>query len=120
MTTLNPAQAQPATPAGGPLATRTATRVLDARLWIAVTVVLIAAVAGRFAIIGGDSRWLAALGQIVVHRGSITTGVPFAAASTSHWPNTLVLAELIFYVLEHTMGDTGLLVAQTIAVAAAA
>ena len=60
--------------------------------WILVTVALIAALLGKLAIVGDDSRWLAALGQIVVRDHAVPTGVPFAAASTAHWPNTLVLA----------------------------
>ena len=87
--------------------------------WILVTVALITAMLGKLAIVGDDARWLAALGHIVVRDHAVPTGVPFAAASTAHWPNTLVLAELIFYWLERAMGDQGLLVAQTVAVAAA-
>jgi hypothetical protein len=84
--------------------------------WIAATIALVVAVVGRFAIVGDDARWLAALGHIIVRQHAIPTGVPFAAAPTAHWPNSLVLAELIFYGLERAMGDQGLLVAQTAAV----
>jgi hypothetical protein len=83
--------------------------------WTVATIALVVAVVGRFAIVGDDARWLAALGHIVVRDHTIPTGVPFAAASTAHWPNALVLAELIFYGLERAMGDQGLLVAQTVA-----
>ena len=83
--------------------------------WTAATIALIVAVVGHFAIVGDDARWLAALGHIVVRDHAIPTGVPFAAASTAHWPNALVLAELIFYALERAMGDQGLIVAQTLA-----
>jgi hypothetical protein len=87
--------------------------------WILVTVALVTALLGNLAIVGDDARWLAALGHIVVRDHAVPTGVPFASASTAHWPNTLVLAELIFYWLERAMGDQGLLVAQTVAVGAA-
>jgi hypothetical protein len=89
---------------------------VDARAWIVATVILIAAAMGRLTMIGGDARWLAALGHVIVQRHAIPVGVPFAGASTAHWPNTLVLAELIFYWLEHTFGDAGLIAAQTVAV----
>lgn len=82
-----------------------------------VTVGLITAVVGGFVTVGADARWLAALGRIIVSRGAIPRGVPFAAASTSHWHNTLVLAELIFHWLESAMGDRGLAVAELVAVA---
>jgi hypothetical protein len=83
--------------------------------WIAATIVLIAAVVGHFVIVGDDARWLAALGHVVLRDHAVPTGVPFASASTVHWPNTLVLAEVIFYALERALGDQGLLVAQTLA-----
>ena len=50
-------------------------------------------------------------------RHSIPAGVPFAAAPTAHWPNALVLAELIFDGLERAFGDRGLMLAQLLAVA---
>jgi hypothetical protein len=87
--------------------------------WTVVTVALVTGVVGHVALIGADARWLAALGHLVVRDHAIPTGIPFAAAPTSHWPNTLVLAELIFYGLERLMGDPGLLLAQTLAVGAA-
>jgi hypothetical protein len=86
---------------------------------VAATIVLIVAVLGHVVIVGDDARWLAALGRIIVRDHAVPTGVPFAAASTAHWPNALVLAELIFYALEWAMGDQGLLVAQTVAAAMA-
>jgi hypothetical protein len=94
-------------PAGGDYTGRPA--------WIAATIALITAIIGSLAIVGDDARWLAALGHIVVRDHAVPAGVPFAAASTAHWPNALVLAELVFYGLERAMGDQGLLVAQTLA-----
>jgi hypothetical protein len=81
-------------------------------------VAVIIALAALLAKIGADARWLAALGHVIVARGSIPSGVPFAAAPTGHWPNALVLAELIFNGLERTFGDRGLMLAQLAAVAA--
>ena len=75
----------------------------------------LAAVAGT---IGADSRWLAALGRIIVDRGKIPDGVPYASAPSAGWPNVPVLAELILHGLVSFAGDRGLLVAQIVAVAA--
>lgn len=81
-----------------------------------LTVTGVVAVAG---LVGADARWLAALGQLITSRGSIPTGVPFAAASTAHWHNAIVLAELVFHWLEAGAGDRGLMLAQLVAVAVA-
>jgi hypothetical protein len=81
-----------------------------------VTIVGLVAVLGR---VGSDAQWLAALGHLIVARHRIPAGVPFAAAPTAHWPNSLVLAELIFNGLERALGDRGLMVAQLLAVAGA-
>ncbi|MGO9975669.1 MAG: hypothetical protein ACLP01_23290 [Solirubrobacteraceae bacterium] len=86
---------------------------------LAVVVALISAVVGLVVIVGADARWLAALGQAIVRRGGIPAGIPFAAAPSGHWANTLVLAELAFGGLERAFGDRGLLVAEILAVAAA-
>ncbi len=77
------------------------------------------AVIGLVGVVGADARWLAALGHIIVERGAIPAGVPFAAAHTSHWANTLVLAEVAFDGLEAALGDRGLILAQLVAVALA-
>jgi hypothetical protein len=87
-----------------------------------VLVTAIAAVLGLAALlarVGSDAQWLAALGHVIVHRHAIPAGVPFAAAPTGHWPNALVLAELIFAGLESALGDRGLMLAQLLAVGAA-
>ena len=83
---------------------------------LAMTVLVIVAFAGLVGGVGADARWLSALGRVIVHRQSIPTGVPFAAASSSHWPNVLVLAEVVFWEFEHVAGDRGLMLAQLLAV----
>lgn len=88
------------------------------RVWMIAGVALSAGLVGLFVTIGADARWLAALGRLIVARGAIPQGVPFASASTAHWANTLVLAELIFHALESAFGDRGLAVAELVAVAA--
>jgi hypothetical protein len=95
---------------------RIAARISTAQL--TVTVALVTACVGYFVTIGADARWLAALGGIIVARGGVPTGVPFAAASTVHWANSLVLAELIFHWLEALGGDKAIAVANLLAVAA--
>jgi hypothetical protein len=74
------------------------------------------AVAGT---IGADARWLDALGQIVVRRGSIPNDIPWASAPSQGWHNVPVLAELIFRGLVALAGDRGLLAAQIVAVGTA-
>lgn len=100
---------------------RPLTLVPSAAAWetlrAAAAIALLTGVIGLFVTVGADARWLAALGQIIVHRGSIPAGVPFATASTGHWVNGLVLAELIFHGLESAFGDRGLAVANLVAVA---
>jgi hypothetical protein len=69
--------------------------------------------------IGADARWLAALGREIVDRGSIPSGVPYAAAPSVDWVNVPVLGELIFHGLQTLGGDRGLLLAQLVAGTAA-
>ena len=88
-------------------------------LYLAATVGVIVAVAALSARVGADAQWLAALGHVIVQRHSIPTGIPFAAAPTSHWHNAIVLAELIFNGLEQALGDRGLMLAQLLAVGVA-
>src|SRR5205823_13499146 len=76
----------------------------------------VAAVAGT---IGADTRWLPALGRIIVNRGEIPDGIPYATAPSAGWHNVPVLAELIMRGLTSAAGDRGLLLAQVVAVAAA-
>src|SRR5207248_2666630 len=82
-------------------------RVGPLELAVALGVAL-AALAGT---IGADARWLAALGRIIVHRGGIPDGIPYASAPSSGWHNVPVLAELILRGLTSAAGDRGLLAA---------
>lgn len=84
---------------------------------LAAAILLITATTGLFLTIGADARWLAALGRTIAARGAIPAGVPFAAGATVHWPNTLVLAELILAGLHAALGVRGLALAQLLAVA---
>jgi hypothetical protein len=86
---------------------------------IAATAAAIVAVTALFATIGADSRWLVALGHVITTRGQVPSGIPFAAAPSGHWTNSLVLAELVFYGLDHALGDRGLMLAQLLAVGVA-
>jgi hypothetical protein len=77
---------------------------------------VLAALAGT---IGADARWLSALGESIVRRGSIPDGIPWASASSHGWHNVPVLAELTFRALTSAAGSRGLLVAQIVAVGSA-
>src|SRR5919206_697253 len=87
--------------------------------WSAVALCFGAATAAVTAMIGPDARWLGALGRVILERGRIPHGVPFAAAPSGDWPNVPVLAELAFRGLTGLLGDRGLLLAQLAAVGVA-
>src|SRR5918912_3070817 len=87
--------------------------------WSAVALCFGTATAAVTATIGPDARWLGALGRVVVGRGHVPHGVPFAAAPSADWPNVPVLAELTFRGLTGAFGDRGLLLAQLVAVGVA-
>jgi hypothetical protein len=89
------------------------TRPLAAPATVAALVLAVAAFLGT---IGADSRWLAALGRVIVARGAIPKGVPFAGAPSGHWPNVPVLSELAFHGFQAAVGDRGLMIAQLAAV----
>src|SRR4051812_45079964 len=84
-----------------------------------LAVALGAAVTAVVATIGADARWLPALGRIIVERGRIPDGIPWASAPSTGWHNVPVLAELVLRGVTSLGGDRGLLLAQVIAVAAA-
>ncbi len=122
MGTVTPSAAalRPSQPLDDRLPARSRPALLaDDRCLLAAVVLLLTGFVGLFMTIGADARWLAALGKLIVARGSVPRGVPFASASTAHWVNTLVLAELIFHGLESVAGDRGLAVANLVAVTAA-
>jgi hypothetical protein len=92
---------------------------LRPELILAAAIAAVLALAALLARVGADAGWLAALGHVIAARGSVPSGVPFAFAPTGHWPNALVLAELIFAGLESALGDRGLMFGQLLCVAAA-
>src|SRR2546429_1124512 len=85
---------------------------------LALTVALGAAAAAVAGTIGADARWLPALGRIILDRGKIPDGVPYASAPSAGWPNVPGLAELILRGLTNAAGHRGLLAAQAVSVAA--
>lgn len=89
------------------------------RVVLVTAVATIVALAALLARVGSDAQWLVALGHVIAHRRAIPAGVPFAAAPTGHWPNSLVLAELIFDGLQAGLGSRGLMLGQLLAVAGA-
>jgi hypothetical protein len=82
-----------------------------------VAVPLLAALIAAAAVIGADSRWLAAVGEVVAG-GTLPRSLPFATASTNGWHDVPALAELVFHLLEAAFGDRGLLLLHVTAVAA--
>lgn len=92
---------------------------LRPELVLGASIAAVVALAALLARVGADAGWLAALGHVIAARGAVPAGVPFAFAPTGHWPNALVLAELIFAGLDSTLGDRGLMLAQLLCVAGA-
>jgi hypothetical protein len=84
---------------------------------VPAAVAIVVGLAALLGTVGSDAQWLAALGHSIVAHGAVPKGVPFAVAPTGHWPNVLVLAELIFEGLEAALGDRGLMLAQLLAAA---
>jgi hypothetical protein len=68
--------------------------------------------------IGADARWLAAVGALIVRAGALPHSIPYAAAP-SEWRDAPALGQLVFHGLESLLGDKGLVLAQTVAVAVA-
>lgn len=98
-----------------------AERGIRARTWqqrFAPSLPLAAALAliSSTATLGADARWLSALGRRIVHDGAIPTSIPYASAPSPHWHDVPALAELIFYGIDHGLGERGLLLAQVAAV----
>jgi hypothetical protein len=92
---------------------------ISGRVVLATTIATIVALCALLGRIGADSQWLVALGRAIVRRGAIPAGLPFASTPTAHWPNPLVLAELIFDGLNALLGLRGLMLAQLVATAGA-
>ncbi len=79
---------------------------------------LLAAGIASFSVIGGDSRWLVALGGVLLS-GHWPDSVPYATAATSGWPNVPALAEVVLRLFWRAFGERGLVGAQVIAAAGA-
>ena len=94
----------------------TTRRSTSLRVDLLVLVGLVA-VTGWFVIVGADTMWAVALGDLVRHTGSVPQGVPFAAAADPGWVNPLVLGELVLS-LVNAAGPAGLALAQVVLVAA--
>lgn len=90
---------------------------VSGRAVLATTIVTIVALAALLGRVGSDAQWLVALGHVIVHRRAIPDGIPFAGTPTGRWPNSLVLAELIFDGLHAVLGNRGLMLAQLAAAA---
>ncbi|MEP6648384.1 MAG: hypothetical protein ABJA74_00510 [Lapillicoccus sp.] len=79
--------------------------------WSALVVVAALLFCARFVSVGADTYWAVAVGRDMVRTGSIPDGIPFAAASSSGWPNVPVLGELVLAGLA-APGPVGIVAAQ--------
>ena len=101
---------------GGPLETTLARRESSVGVaWVGIF--LAGAVVAFFTTVGGDTRWLAALGREIVERGSIPDSVPYASAPSAEWENVPALGELVWYGVESALGGRGFLTLHLAAVA---
>jgi hypothetical protein len=81
-------------------------------------VAMLAAAAGALGAIGSDALWLLPLGRLVAH-AHLPGSIPFATAPT-HWHDVPAAAELVFWALYRALGGLrGLVLAQSVAAAAA-
>jgi hypothetical protein len=81
--------------------------------WVATggTIALVAAFVGMASIVGADCLWLVALGEHILRERSLPDGLPFAAASSSGWPNVLALGEVLLALI-HRAGVSALAATQ--------
>ena len=93
----------------GPIAV-SQTRAPD-QFWTPIAGAALLAVVSLAVSVGADSMWLVALGKEIARGARIPDGVPFASASSRHWPNVPVLGELLFAGL-HQLGTLALPIAQ--------
>jgi hypothetical protein len=107
-----PLQLPPPSISGGRLRAAVFSARVDSTVLLVLWSCAVVAILGA---VGADARWLAALGGIIVETGGIPDGVPYASAASAGWPNVPALAEVIFHVLEASLGDRGLLLAQVAA-----
>lgn len=77
-----------------------------------VTVACVGATVSLLGTVGGDARWVGALGAVSLSRGAIPDGLPYVAAPTHGWPNVTVLAQA----LAAETGPRALLLSQVVAV----
>ncbi|GGN09592.1 hypothetical protein GCM10009721_41860 [Terrabacter tumescens] len=82
---------------------------------VAGVLTVVAVLASAITVVGSDALWLSAMGDHIRRRGSIPTGIPFAAAPSTNWVNTTVLGQMTFSVI-HAAGSLGPVVAQIVAV----
>ena len=66
--------------------------------------------------VGGDARWVGALGRQVLSSGHLPGALPYAAAPSTGWVDVPLLAELVLAPVLSLGGDLGLLLAQALAV----
>jgi hypothetical protein len=78
-----------------------------------------AAIVAAVAQLGADLGWAAELGRLIVDRGSIPDGLPFAAAPSDGWPNVPVAGEVVLGLLWDGLGRRGPMLAQAAAAATA-
>lgn len=86
---------------------------------VAAVALTAAAVVAFVGTVGGDARWVAAIGAVIAERHHLVSDIPFATAPTAGWHNPFAAAELVFHWLYALDGDRGLALLQMAAVTAA-
>jgi len=80
-------------------------------VWTALSVATSLAVLAASVIVGADTGWLVALGDIVLGTGHVPAGLPFAVADTSGWPPVPALGGVVLALVDR-LGPLGLPAAQ--------
>lgn len=76
-------------------------------VWTALAVATSLAVLAASVIVGADTMWLVALGDVVLRTGSVPVGLPFAVVDTTAWPPVPALGGVLLALVDH-LGPLGL------------
>jgi hypothetical protein len=65
-----------------------------------LALVIATVLVGAFTVVGADTYWAVALGDIVLDARSVPAGVPFLVTAVADWPNPLVAGEALLAMVD--------------------